>query len=194
MMQHAWWLQVFALPDAIAPCTIRQTTQPIETSSVPVMQNTSEAIGAAMGRISSGCFILTVREGAQSTGLLVSWVQQASFEPPAISVAVKKGRPAATLIDAAGRFCLNVIGADPTAMFKHFGRGFSLDENAFAGLSVRDSAYGPLLIECIAFLGCEVLNRTNVGDHDLYIAKVTAGEFSGSAQPYTHVRKSALTY
>jgi flavin reductase (DIM6/NTAB) family NADH-FMN oxidoreductase RutF len=159
------------------------------------MQNTSESIGAAMGKIPSGCFILTVRHEDRSTAVLVSWVQQASFEPLAVSVAIKKGRPAAALIDAAGCFALNVIGADPTAMFRHFAKGFSLEEDAFRGLHVQESDYGPLLEECIAHLGCRVTNTVNAGDHDIYIAHATAGQTrSGSQQPYTHTRKSGLTY
>jgi hypothetical protein len=46
----------------------------------------------ALGRIPSGLFILTARFEDQSTGMLASWVQQVSFDPPLVSVAVKKGR------------------------------------------------------------------------------------------------------
>jgi flavin reductase (DIM6/NTAB) family NADH-FMN oxidoreductase RutF len=88
-----------------------------------------------------------------------------------------------------------VIGADPTAMFKHFARGFSLEEDAFRGLRVRDSDFGPLLEDCIAHLGCRVTNRITAGDHDVYIAEAAAGLLrEGAHQPYTHTRKSALTY
>ena len=48
-------------------------------------------LAAAVGRIPSGLFVVTVRNGDRETGLLASWVQQCSFEPFQVSVAVKAG-------------------------------------------------------------------------------------------------------
>lgn len=159
-----------------------------------MMQTTQEAIGGATGRIPSGCYILTCAHGDKRTGVLVSWVQQASFEPVQLTVCVKRGRPAATLIDGAGRFVLNVLGEDPSAMFKHFGKGFSLEEDAFAGVEHADSDYGPVLVGCIARIGCEVKGRIAGGDHDVYLADVVAGDGGPDVKPYVHLRKSGLTY
>jgi len=57
--------------------------------------------------------------------MLVSWVQQAAFEPPCVTVCVRDGRPALRLIEGAGQFLLNVMGEDPTALgfMAHGGRG-----------------------------------------------------------------------
>ena len=157
------------------------------------MRTDRESIGAAMGRIPSGCCILTVEHAGQRTGVLVSWVQQAAFEPLSISVCVKKGRPAVELMERARRFLLNVVGEDPAAMFRHFGRGFGPEEDAFAGIRTEATAFGPLLPECIAHLGCELTQSLDVGDHLLYIASVIAGAGGGN-QPYVHLRKSGLSY
>jgi flavin reductase (DIM6/NTAB) family NADH-FMN oxidoreductase RutF len=151
-------------------------------------------IGAAIGRIPSGCAILTVEHDGRSTGLLVSWVQQASFEPPSVTVCIRKGRPATELIDGSQRFLLNLIGDDPTAMFRHFGRGFSLEDDAFHGLQTKPTEYGPMIDGCIAYLGCRVTQKVAVGDHDLYVAEVVAGASVNGAKPYTHLRSTGLSY
>jgi len=137
-----------------------------------------------------------VQHGDRSTGLLVSWVQQAAFDPPSISVCVKSGRPAIELIEAARCFVLNVIGAESTPWFKHFGKGFALNEDAFAGLSVEPSEFGPVLTDCIAHLGCSLQGRIEVGDHVLYAAAVQAGGVRTGADiaPYVHIRKTGLSY
>ncbi len=158
------------------------------------LDQTRQAIGLAMGRIPSGCSILTVSHGGRATGTLVSWVQQASFEPPAITVAVKRGRPVAGLVDGSKRFLLNVIGEDPAPMFKQFGRGLGLEEDAFAGLAVEQTEFGPLLRGCIAHLGCRLMQVAAVGDHDLYIAEVAAGASALGSKPYVHLRHSGLSY
>ncbi len=158
------------------------------------MLEDQDTIGVALGRIPSGCSILTVVHEGRSTGVLVSWVQQATFDPPAVTVCLKHGRPAKQLIDASERFLLNVIGEDYNPLFKHFGKGFSLKENAFDGLSVRETAFGPLIESCIAHLGCQVANKVPVGDHDLYVGEVVAAGVVEGARPYTHFRRSGLAY
>ncbi len=153
-----------------------------------------EEVGLALGRIPSGCSILTVTHAGRSTALLVSWIQQASFDPPCITVCVKRGRPAAPLIDASGKFVLNVIGEDPTPMFRRFAKGFTLDEDAFAGLHTEPTPFGPLIDECIAHLGCRVLQKVPVGDHDIYAAEVLAAHVLDRQSPYVHLRTTGLSY
>ena len=159
-----------------------------------ILQQDAEAIGVALGRIPSGCSILTVTSDDVSTGVLVSWVQQAAFEPPSISVCIKKGRPVGDLIRSSRRFLLNIIGEDTAPMFKHFGRGFSLEEDAFGGLNTQPTDYGPLLLDCVAQLGCQLVHETPVGDHDIFIAQTVAGIVREDAKPYVHLRKSGLSY
>lgn len=158
------------------------------------MRSDSDMIGTAVGRIPSGCSILTAAHDGRSTGLLVSWVQQASFEPIYVTVCVKKDRPVADLIGASGHFLLNLIGDTPAELFKHFSKTYPLDDDAFAGLSVRDTQFGPLIESCIAHLGCRLHESVAAGDHVLHIAEVVAGGVTDGAKPYVHIRKNGLTY
>lgn len=158
------------------------------------MNTNPESLGTAIGRVPSGCSILTVEHAGRSTGMLVSWVQQAAFSPPSISVGVKRGRPAGSLIDGSRKFVLNVVGEDPKPMFKRFGKGFSLEEDAFAGLTIEASEFGPLIPECIAQLGCRVVEKVAVGDHDLYVAEVVAARGDATVKPYVHIRGNGLSY
>jgi len=154
----------------------------------------STNIAAALGRIPSGCSILTAQSAGRATGMLVSWVQQASFDPPALTVCMKPDRPITTLIEASGRFVLNLIGEDPTALFKQFGKGFSLEENAFGGIDVNDTEFGPAIKIAIAHLGCKVLDRFSAGDHDIFLAEIKAASATDDARPYVHIRKSGFSY
>lgn len=147
-----------------------------------------------MGKIPSGCAILTAQSRDHSTGVLVSWFQQVNFDLPMISVCLKSGRPAGQLVDESRRFLLNLIGDEPAAMFKHFGRGFALGEDAFAGLAISATAYGPALPACIAALACEVKECVVCGDHLLYVAHVVSGSMVENSKPYVHLRKSGMTY
>ncbi len=158
------------------------------------MKSDSQHIGVAIGRMPSGCAILTCAHEGTSSGMLVSWMQQACFEPPSITVALLAGRPILSLLERSSRFVLNVIGENPTAMFKHFGKGFSLEEDAFVGLSTEASKYGPVLTDAIAHMGCHVVSQMSVGDHLVFAATVEAGEGDIEAKPYVHIRKDGLKY
>ena len=137
---------------------------------------------------------MTAGNESRATGTLVSWVQQAAFDPPAITVSLKRGRAVQELIDLGGRFTLNVIGEDRAKMFQHFGKGFSLDEDAFVGLRTEPTPFGPRLSDSIAHLGCRVMHKVPAGDHDLYVAQVVAGTAIDGKRPYVHLRNNGLSY
>src|SRR5437773_3544918 len=124
-----------------------------------------EMIAAALGRIPSGCAILTAKAGGRRTGMLASWMQQAAFEPPMISVAVHAGRPIEALIDESGQFVANVLSDNPGPMFKQFGKGFAPDEDAFVGLATQDHDAGIIIPDQIAWLACKVRGKHPAGDH-----------------------------
>jgi flavin reductase (DIM6/NTAB) family NADH-FMN oxidoreductase RutF len=152
-------------------------------------------LASALGRIPSGLFVLTARNGAAETGMLVSWVQQCSFAPPLIVLAMKRGRPIADWLTESATFLLNVLDDTQTDMVAHFGKGFPLHEPAFEGIEVeRSDQLPPILTEALACLQCRVVARQPAGDHDLFIAQVLAGRMLGEGQPMVHVRKSGMHY
>lgn len=158
------------------------------------MREDLETIGAAVGRIVSGCSVLTTVHNGRSGGAIVSFVQQAAFEPLMVTVCLKQGQPTTELVGAAERFLLNVIGEDHAEVLERFSGDYSLEDDAFVGMGVRDTDFGPLIESCIAHIGCEVKSRIPVGDHDLFVGEVVAGGAVDGAQPYMVRRTNGLDY
>jgi len=155
----------------------------------------TESLAAALGRIASGTFILTAGRAAHETGRLVSWVQQCSFVPPQVTVAVNKAGGVLDLLSEGAAFVLNVIPEDGKKLIVHFGKGFAPDEPAFEGLDVRrDGDAPPVLLAAHAYLRCVVAGRIDVEDHVLVIGRVSAGGVLHDAKPAMHVRKNGLQY
>ena len=149
----------------------------------------------ALGKVPSGLFVLTLRQGSGEAGLLASWVQQCSFEPPQVSVALKRGREVGAWLGDGAAFVLNVLDDAQTDMIAHFGRGFALDQPAFEDVEVqRPEGGAPILAEALAYLECRVVDRYEAGDHDLVVAWVVGGQVLNEGQPMIHVRKSGLHY
>lgn len=150
----------------------------------------------SLGRIPSGLYILTVRHGGRSTGMLTSWVQQAGFAPPAVTVAIAGRRFVADWVRAERRFTLNQLPHGSKSLIRHFGRGFEPDAPAFEGLTLLDrESAGPVLAGAMAYLDAEVTGEVEAGDHRIVLAKVTAGAvLDPEAEPLVHVRHNGFHY
>src|SRR5260370_21291196 len=127
---------------------------------------------AAWGRVASGLFVLTARRGADESGMLVSWVQQCSFQPPQITVALRADRPIAAWLTPDTVFALNVLDDGQTDMIGHFGRGFDLVQPAFDGLEITRLPIGPVVLDqALAYLECQVPPRHPAGAPYLIIPR-----------------------
>jgi flavin reductase (DIM6/NTAB) family NADH-FMN oxidoreductase RutF len=149
---------------------------------------------AALGRVPSGLFVLTARQGSVETGLLTSWVQQCSFEPPQVTVALKRGRDVTAWLTPGTVFVLNILDDTQTDMIAHFGKGVSPGEPAFEGLDVERPGGLPVLSESLAYLECQVAGRCEAGDHDVVIGRVVGGRMLNDGHPMVHVRKNGSHY
>ncbi len=153
-------------------------------------------LAAALGRVPSGLFILTARQGGQDTGMLASWVQQAGFEPPMLTVALRQDRLLAGWLMEQRRFTLNQIPTGHKPLIRHFAKGFNPGDSAFAGLDlVPIAAGGPILAEALAYLDGEVAGHIDSGDHRIFLAHIRdGGVFHPDAEPMIHVRRDGFHY
>jgi flavin reductase (DIM6/NTAB) family NADH-FMN oxidoreductase RutF len=157
---------------------------------------TAKSFQSVLGRVPSGIFILTIGTGQRATGMLASWVMQAGFEPPMVSVGVKQGRYVCDWLTAGEPFVLNVVGESQTNLLKHFGKGFEPGAPAFEGIAITYCARGvPVLKDTIGHLECEPVRHVDSGDHRIFLANVVRGKLiDADAKPMVHVRKSGANY
>jgi flavin reductase (DIM6/NTAB) family NADH-FMN oxidoreductase RutF len=150
---------------------------------------------AALGRIPSGLFVLTGRRGDAETGMLASWVQQCSFVPPLISVALRRGRVLSDWLEEGVAFTVHILPEGSKELVAHFGKGFNAGEPAFDGVEVeRRDGLPPRLAVALAILDCRVIGRYVTGDHDLIVAEVVDGQVLEQARPMVHVRRNGSHY
>src|SRR5436190_12886856 len=153
------------------------------------------AFAAALGRIPSGLFILTIAHAGQETGFLASWVQQCSFKPPRLSFAVQPDRPIVKMLAPEAVLAFNILEASQTDMIAHFGKGFSPGDDAFRDLEIiREAGKAPVLAEALAVLEGRVGGRVTAGDHDLVLVDLLGGRLLCEGQPMVHIRKNGLHY
>jgi flavin reductase (DIM6/NTAB) family NADH-FMN oxidoreductase RutF len=155
----------------------------------------SKALAGALGRIPSGLFILTFRRGKQETAMLASWVQQCSFEPPQVVIALNKKRFVLDWLYAGLPIGVNILGEGQKDLIGHFGKGFELGQPTFEGIEVeRRSDSVPFLTAAHAILDCRLAAMHDADDHVLIVARVVAGKMQHDGRPGVHIRRSGLHY
>ncbi|WP_126147785.1 diflavin flavoprotein [Synechococcus elongatus] len=181
----------------LAQALQRQRRQVSRQSSSKLQDSETEATAQAVGRILGSLCVLTTQKEDVRSGMLASWVSQATFNPPGISVAVARDRAVESLLHQGDRFVLNVLGEDKNlAIQKHFLKPFSPGADRLEGIESSPSDQGhPILAEAIAWLECRVANRMECGDHWLVYAVVESGQVQDpEVRTAIHHRKSGSYY
>ncbi|BAU65623.1 flavin reductase domain protein FMN-binding protein [Stanieria sp. NIES-3757] len=147
---------------------------------VQQMKSIDHDLDKAMGRLSGGLYIITATKGNVSSAMLASWVTQASFEPPGLTIAVAKDRAIESLMQVGDRFVLNVLAEGKyQSLMKHFLKRFKPGADRFAGVNTQTAANGsPILTDALAYLECEVVSRMECSDHWVVYSKVDVGRVS----------------
>jgi flavorubredoxin/flavin reductase (DIM6/NTAB) family NADH-FMN oxidoreductase RutF len=170
--------------------------------TIAAMKALDGDLDKALGRLSGGLYVVTARQGegaeARSGAMVASWVSQASFDPPGITVAVAKDRAIEALMQVDDRFVLNILREDNhQELLRHFLRRFPPGADRFAGVSTLDgmAAGGPVLGDALAFLGCRVVQRLEGPDHWIIYAVVEQGNVADTqAHTAVHHRKVGNHY
>ncbi|MFS0517906.1 diflavin flavoprotein [Nostoc sp. UIC 10607] len=151
----------------------------------------------AVGRIVGSLCVLTAKEGDRSSAMLASWVAQASFNPPGLTIAVAKERAVETLTHTGNKFVLNILKeGNHLGLMKHFLKPFGPGQDRFADVAAEEAENGsPILTDALAYLECSVKNRMESGDHWLVYATVENGKvLNQDGATAVHHRKSGTHY
>lgn len=161
-----------------------------------ISEELKQTVGKALGRVPSGVFILTAAHGGEATAIMASWVQQAGFDPPAVSIAMAKERPIAAMIQSSKQLALSIIPDGDSSLMKRYARGVKPGDDPFAGVETFHTPGGiPAIKSALAWLECRLIHTCDFGgDHDLLIAEVVAGAILHPGQAFMHQRGSGFHY
>ena len=149
-------------------------------------------VGKALGKVASGLYVVTTKCEDKEDAVLASWVNQCSFEPPAVTIALATLRSARLLVEASEAFIVNVLPKEDMALLKHFSRP---PEEIFKGVKTRKGFNGiRILSDAVSYLECEVVHSIQAGDHVLYVGEIVGGKSLKGGDPYIHVRDNGFNY
>ncbi|MCY2970150.1 MAG: flavin reductase [Planctomycetota bacterium] len=124
-------------------------------------------VATAMGKIPSGLFILSLLDDAGADDfMLASWVQQCSFSPLMVNIAIRSERSILSQLVPGKIFNLHIIKEGQNQMVGKFAKPIS---------------------------GADQLKDLNL-QRELLVAEVVSGTMLTGGDPMVHVRKNARNY
>jgi len=129
-----------------------------------------------LSRFASGVTVLTTRGPAgQPVGMTASSLASVSLVPPLVSVCVDVSADMHRALSVSGEFVVNILRADQ----EHLSRRFSITpaDERFQGVGWRETSAGLIVLEdTIGHIECERYTDLALGDHTLFVGRVTGGE------------------
>lgn len=147
------------------------------------MQDNADAVNignyrSVLGRFPSGVAVVTTSDDEGSAGFTCQSFSALSLEPPLVLIAPARSSNTWPRIEAAGHFCVNVMGEDQHDLSLHFA---SKGDDKFIGVEWQSGILGaPLLAGAVAYIECRLESVFDGGDHLLVTGRVLAlDEFEG---------------
>jgi flavin reductase (DIM6/NTAB) family NADH-FMN oxidoreductase RutF len=156
-----------------------------------------ESIAPALGKLVSGLYIISLKSPEAETGFLASWVQQAGFEPPMLTIAFNKERKHHfDVLTAGGKLVVNIMAKENGKTMSRFFKPAPETGSIFDELETFTGVSGvPILKDSLGYLECKYRSELESGDHIIVLAEVVNGGINNSElQPSTHIRPDGFKY
>jgi flavin reductase (DIM6/NTAB) family NADH-FMN oxidoreductase RutF len=130
----------------------------------------------------SGLYVVgSTDKGERRNGMTLNWASQMSFDPKWLAIGVERAALTHELIETGNVFSLCLIDREDRAIVRKFTKPVEVDLaahtlNGFAYLDGPVTA-APVLAQSVAYLECEVRERTAVGDHTVFYGEIVNAAF-----------------
>ena len=142
---------------------------------------------------SYGVYILSSLNDDEYCVSTVTWVSQASFEPPMISVCIKRNSASYKIVKNRREFILHLLGDNQKELASTFFKPTIFDKEKLNGQEFILENNLPLLKDIPAYIQCKVVEVLENGDHPLFLTEVIDAKINNDSNPL-ELRKTGWTY
>ena len=123
-----------------------------------------------LGHFTTGVTVITASAADGPVGLAVGSFASVSLQPPMVGFFPDKSSSSWPKIEAAGHFCVNVLGEAQEDVCRRFA---SKEDDKFRGLGWHEAGSGaPVLDGILAWIDCDIESVTEAGDHWFVLGRV----------------------
>ena len=142
---------------------------------------------------SYGVYILSSVNKGEYCVSTITWASQASFEPPMISVCIKRNSASYEIVKKRGEFILHLLGDSQKELASTFFKPTIFENEKLNGQEFSLENNLPLLKDVPAYIQCKVVEILENGDHPLFLAEVVDAKINNDSNPL-ELRKTGWTY
>jgi flavin reductase (DIM6/NTAB) family NADH-FMN oxidoreductase RutF len=130
--------------------------------------------------------ITAMGDQGEPIGLVVGTFTSVSLDPPLVGFLPDKASSTWPKIEAAGRFCVNVLASDQGGVCKQLA---SKGPDKFAEVEYTVSDHNlPVVTDALATIECELHSVTDAGDHYFVLGRVLRLEATRDTDPMLFFR------
>ncbi|MFB7276707.1 flavin reductase family protein [Streptomyces hydrogenans] len=139
-----------------------------------------------LGRFASGITVVAALDDGAPVGFACQSFASLSLDPPLVMLAVGRSSTSWPRIQAAGRFCVNILAEDQRTTCAALGRS---GPDKFADVPWRVSEHGTVRVDgALAHVECVLHEVYEAGDHHLVTAHVVALDAGEDGRPLLYYR------
>jgi flavin reductase (DIM6/NTAB) family NADH-FMN oxidoreductase RutF len=135
----------------------------------------NQTIKRSLGQMIKGVQVVGATHDGETRAYTSHWVSQIAFDEPIVMASVSPKHDTYPLMVSSGRFSVSILAADQIMAGQYFsypGRKFKYVAPELIELDPESGL--PVVPDSIAYLTCEIFDRIERFDHDLFLANVTA--------------------
>jgi flavin reductase (DIM6/NTAB) family NADH-FMN oxidoreductase RutF len=141
-----------------------------------------------LGMLPTGVTVISAEEDGKPYGMTANAVTSLSLNPPRIIACVARKARMAALLRAGSPFTVNILREDQTRLSNHFS-GAARRPEVMPQITFVSWEGGPRLDDCLAAIGCTVLDILEGGDHWVVVGEVVSlYQGSGPQRPLIYYR------
>ena len=137
-------------------------------------------------RLSYGLYVMTAAAGGDLAAGTITWLSQASFDPPLIMVGVKADSRLHGVVERSGAFAIHILASTQKQVASSFFRPSQVQSGRINGYAFEPGPEtgAPLLSDLPAWVEARVTDAIKRGDHTVFVAEVVnAGAREGDTTP-----------
>jgi 3-hydroxy-9,10-secoandrosta-1,3,5(10)-triene-9,17-dione monooxygenase reductase component len=128
---------------------------------------------AVVGHFATGVAVVTADGPEGPAGLTTNAFSSVSLDPLLVLVCIDRGSRTLPVVQAAGRFAVNVLPAGGEELARIFASKTLVGREKFEAVTHRVEYGVPVLDEALAWLACDLTELVDAGDHRIALGAVT---------------------
>jgi len=146
----------------------------------------------ALASWASGVSIVATRAGGLVHGVTVSSFASLSLDPPLVLACIAQKSKLPPMVRESRRFAISLLSQDQHDTSAAFARSGREPSPGFSSVGIEEGTTTggmPIVAGAMAFLDCELHAELGVGDHTIFVGRVTEAVTEPEKSPLVYYRR-----